>query len=62
MPTMRQAFAERLKQALKARDARTVSTVRLMLAALNERDVASPAGEATSRAFRKLRSNRCCKR
>src|SRR5438128_5310194 len=41
MPTMRQAFAERLKQALKARDARTVSTVRLMLAALNERDVAA---------------------
>ena len=38
---MRQAFAERLKQALKARDARTVSTVRLMLAALNERDVAA---------------------
>jgi hypothetical protein len=41
MPTMRQAFAERLKQALKARDARTVSTVGLMLAALNERDVAA---------------------
>jgi YqeY-like protein len=41
MPTMRQAFAERLKQALKATDARTVSTVRLMLAALNERDVAA---------------------
>mgnify|MGYP003694652727 CR=1 FL=1 len=41
MPTMRQAFAERLKQALKAGDARTVSTVRLMLAALNERDVAA---------------------
>jgi Yqey-like protein len=41
MPTMGQAFAERLKQALKARDARTVSTVRLMLAALNERDVAA---------------------
>ena len=41
MPTIRQAFAERLKQALKARDARTVSTVRLMLAALNERDVAA---------------------
>jgi uncharacterized protein YqeY len=41
MPTLRQAFADRLKQALKARDARNVSTVRLMLAALKERDVAA---------------------
>ena len=41
MPTLRQAFADRLKQALKARDARSVSTVRLMLAALKERDVAA---------------------
>jgi uncharacterized protein YqeY len=41
MPTLREAFAERLKQALKARDARTVSTVRLILAALKERDVAA---------------------
>ena len=38
---LRQAFADRLKQALKARDARTVSTVRLMLAALKDRDVAA---------------------
>ena len=62
MPTMRQAFAERLKQALKARDARTVSTVRLMLAALNERDVAARGRANVPRAFPKLRSNRCCKR
>ena len=41
MPTLRQAFADRLKQALKARDARSVSTVRSMLAALKERDVAA---------------------
>jgi len=41
MPTLRQAFADRLKQALKARDARSVSTARLMLAALKERDVAA---------------------
>jgi len=41
MPTQRQAFADRLKQALKARDARSVSTVRSMLAALKERDVAA---------------------
>ena len=39
MPMLREAFADRLKQALKARDARTVSTVRLMLAALKDRDV-----------------------
>jgi uncharacterized protein len=41
MPTLREAFAERLKQALKGRDARTVSTVRLILAALKEHDVAA---------------------
>jgi uncharacterized protein YqeY len=40
MPTLREAFAEQLKQSLKARDVRTVSTVRLILAALKERDVA----------------------
>jgi uncharacterized protein YqeY len=41
MPMLREAFADRLKQAMKARDARTVSTVRLILAALKERDVAA---------------------
>ena len=41
MPMLREAFADRLKQAMKARDARTVSTVRLMLAALKDRDVAA---------------------
>ncbi|MBV8120036.1 MAG: GatB/YqeY domain-containing protein [Alphaproteobacteria bacterium] len=38
---LRQAFTDRLKIAMKARDARTVSTVRLILAALKERDVAA---------------------
>ena len=38
---LRQALADRLKVAMKARDARTVSTVRLILAALKERDVAA---------------------
>jgi hypothetical protein len=38
---LRQAFTDRLKVAMKARDARTVSTVRLILAALKERDVAA---------------------
>ena len=38
---LRQAFTDRLKQAMKARDARTVSTVRLILAGLKERDVAA---------------------
>jgi uncharacterized protein YqeY len=37
---LREAFSERLKDAMKARDSRTVSTVRLILAALKERDVA----------------------
>ena len=38
---LREAFADRLKEAMKARDQRTLSTVRLILAALKERDVAA---------------------
>jgi|SRR5579864_2286531 len=50
---LREAFSERLKQAMRARDARTVSTVRLILAALKDRDIAArgegnPAGIAES--------------
>jgi uncharacterized protein len=41
MPMLRQAFTDRLKQAMKARDARAVSTVRLILAGLKDRDVAA---------------------
>jgi uncharacterized protein YqeY len=41
MMMLREAFAERLKSAMKGRDLRTVSTVRLILAALKERDVAA---------------------
>lgn len=44
---LREAFTDRLKQAMKARDARTTSTVRLILAALKERDVAA-RGEGNS--------------
>ena len=42
---LRQAFGDRLKQAMKDRDARTVSAVRMILAGLKERDVAA-RGEA----------------
>lgn len=38
---LRQAFADRLKEAMKAKDPRTISTVRLILAGLKERDVAA---------------------
>ena len=38
---LRQAFTDRLKQAMKAREMRTVSTVRLILAELKDRDVAA---------------------
>ncbi len=44
---LRQAFGDRLKQAMKDRDARTLSTVRMILAGLKERDVAARA-EANS--------------
>jgi len=37
---LRQAFRDRLKEAMKARNSRTVSTVRLILAGLKDRDVA----------------------
>jgi len=50
---MREAFTERLKAAMRAKDARTLSTVRLVLAGLKDRDVAArgagnPAGIADS--------------
>src|ERR1700686_3475038 len=38
---LREAFTERLKAAMRAKDARTLSTVRLVLAGLKERDVAA---------------------
>ena len=38
---LRQAFSDRLKEAMKARDSRTDSTDRLILAGLKERDVAA---------------------
>jgi uncharacterized protein len=38
---LRQAFTDRLKQAMKAREIRTVSTIRLILAGLKDRDVAA---------------------
>ena len=41
MPMLRQAFTDRLKQSMKAREARMVSTIRLMLAELKERDIAA---------------------
>lgn len=45
---LRDAFNERLKGAMKARDSRTVSAVRLILAALKERDVAAGQKEPLS--------------
>ena len=38
---LREAFTERLKQAMRARESRTVSTVRLIMAALKDRDIAA---------------------
>jgi uncharacterized protein YqeY len=38
---LRQAFRDRLKDAMKARDSRAVSTIRLILAGLKERDAAA---------------------
>jgi len=41
VPMLRQAFTDRLKQAMKAREMRTVSTIRLILAGLKDRDIAA---------------------
>jgi uncharacterized protein len=38
---LREAFTERLKQAMRAKDARTVSAVRLIIAGLKDRDIAA---------------------
>ena len=38
---LREAFTERLKTAMRAKDSRTVSTVRLIIAALKDRDIAA---------------------
>ena len=36
---LRQAFTDRLKEAMKAKDSRVISTVRMIIAGLKERDV-----------------------
>jgi uncharacterized protein YqeY len=38
---LRESFSERLKQAMRAKDTRTLSTVRMILAGVKERDVAA---------------------
>src|SRR5712671_2254822 len=38
---LREAFSERLKAAMRAKDTRTLSTVRLVIAGLKERDIAA---------------------
>ena len=38
---LRLAFTDRLREAMKARDRRTISTVRLIIAGLKDRDIAA---------------------
>ncbi len=57
---LRQAFTDRLKQAMKTRDARVVSTVRLILAGLKERDVAA-RGEGNADGIAEPKSRGCCR-
>jgi uncharacterized protein len=42
---LRETFNESLKEAMKARDQKRVSTLRMILAALKDRDIASRTGE-----------------
>lgn len=41
---LREAFTERMKTALRAKDTRTLSTVRLIMAALKDRDIEARGG------------------
>jgi len=41
VPMLRQAFTDRLRQAMKARETLVVSTIRLILAGLKDRDIAA---------------------
>ena len=41
---LREAITERMKTALRAKDTRTLSTVRLIMAALKDRDIAARGG------------------
>jgi uncharacterized protein YqeY len=45
---LREGFTERLKAAMRAKDTRTLSTVRLVIAGLEDRDIAArgPTGQA----------------
>lgn len=58
---LRQAFTDRLREAMKARDARTISTVRLIIAGLKDRDIAA-RGQGNTEASPKPKSTGCCKR
>ncbi len=56
---LREAFTERLKAAMRAKDTRTLSTVRLVIAGLKDRDVAArgagnPSGIADPEILRML--------
>jgi uncharacterized protein len=59
MEMLREAFTERLEQAMRAKDVRTLSTVRLIMAALKDRDIeargdGNPAGIADPDILRML--------
>jgi uncharacterized protein YqeY len=59
---LRQACADRLKrQAMKAREMRTVSTIRPILAGLMERDVAA-RGRGNAKVSPIARYSGCCRR
>ncbi|NWH09502.1 MAG: GatB/YqeY domain-containing protein [Alphaproteobacteria bacterium] len=47
MSQLRTQFSEGLKEAMRAKDQRRVSTLRLILAALKDRDIAARTGERT---------------
>jgi uncharacterized protein YqeY len=45
---LREAFTERLKEAMRSSDSRTVSAVRLIIAGLKDRDIAARGGGNTA--------------
>ena len=58
---LREAFTERLKQAMRAKDARTLSAVRLILAGVEGPRHRRARAPVTRPGFPMLRSCGCCR-
>ena len=58
---LREAITERMKTALRAKDTRTLSTVRLIMAGLKDRDIAARSDGNNGSNSRTRISCACCR-